>query len=225
MKILVVDDDLVLSDLVAFSLRRDGYSVLQAADGVTALKLWREHNPDLCIFDVNLPKSVPHWDGFRLCQTIRQESNVPILLLTVRGDENDIVQGLEFGADDYVVKPFSPRQLLARVQSLLRRARQYLPVITQNLSNFDPVRREVISQSGQRVQLTILEARLFEILLRNIGFVLTNEYILDRVWGTSGGSREMLRQLVHRLRVKIENEPFLLETIAGMGYCLKKQDE
>jgi DNA-binding response OmpR family regulator len=112
-----VDDDLVLADLVAFTLRREGFSVIQALDGESALQQWQVAQPDLIVLDVNLPKSVPHWDGFRLCQHIRQQSTVPIILLTVRSAENDIVQGLTLGADDYIVKPFSPRQLVARYSS------------------------------------------------------------------------------------------------------------
>jgi DNA-binding response OmpR family regulator len=118
MKALVVDDDRVLADLVAFTLRREGFEVTQAYDGQAALDRWVEVEPDLLILDVNLPKV----DGFTVCRRVREQADTPIILLTVRGEEDDIVRGLSLGADDYISKPFSPRQLVARAQAILRRA-------------------------------------------------------------------------------------------------------
>ena len=121
MKVLVVDDDRTLSDLVAFTLRREGYETIQAFDGDAALNRWQADNPDIIILDVNLPKR----DGFAVCRAIRQaEDDIPIIMLTVRDEEEDFVKGLGLGADDYVYKPFSPRQLVARVQAIMRRARK-----------------------------------------------------------------------------------------------------
>src|SRR5215211_4120281 len=122
MKVLVVDDDRVLADLVSFTLRRSGYEVLIAGDARTAIERWAEDQPDLIILDVNLPGTAELQDGFAICRRIRSESDVPIILLTVRGEEKDIVYGLEAGADDYILKPFSPRQLVARIQAVLRRS-------------------------------------------------------------------------------------------------------
>jgi len=118
MKVLIVDDDRALADVVAFTLRREGFQIVQAYDGEAALQRWNEELPDLVVLDVNLPRL----DGFAVCQRIREQSDTPILLLTVRGDEDDVVHGLGLGADDYVTKPFSPRQLVARAQAVLRRA-------------------------------------------------------------------------------------------------------
>ena len=120
MKALVVDDDLVLADVLAFTLRREGFEVLLAYDGVMALERWEQEQPDIVVLDVNLPRR----NGFEVCREIRQQGSTPIILLTVRGEEDDIVKGLQIGADDYIVKPFSPRQLVARVNAILRRATQ-----------------------------------------------------------------------------------------------------
>ena len=116
MKALVVDDDRVLADVLAFTLRREGFDVIQAYDGSAALQRWSEAQPDLIVLDVNLPKI----DGFTVCRRIREQTDTPILLLTVRGEEDDIVRGLDLGADDYIVKPFSPRQLVARAKAIMR---------------------------------------------------------------------------------------------------------
>ena len=118
MKILVVDDDRVLADVVAFTLRREGFDVIQAYDGSAGFQRWADEQPDLLILDVNMPKI----DGFEVCRRIRAQADTPIILLTVRGEDDDIVGGLDIGADDYIVKPFSPRQLAARVKAILRRA-------------------------------------------------------------------------------------------------------
>ena len=122
MKALVVDDDIVLADLVAFTLRKEGFQVIQAQDGSSALQRWADEKPDIVILDVNLPKTAPLADGFSVLQRIREKADTPIIMLTVRGEEDDIVKGLSMGADDYIVKPFSPRQFIARVQTVLRRS-------------------------------------------------------------------------------------------------------
>ena len=119
MKALIVDDDLALADVVAFTMRRAGYDVILAHDGQAALDLWRREEPDLILLDLNLPKM----DGLKVCQHIRREADTPVIILSVRGEEDDVVRGLELGADDYVVKPFSPRALIARAEAVLRRAK------------------------------------------------------------------------------------------------------
>jgi DNA-binding response OmpR family regulator len=118
MKALIVDDDRVLADVVAFALRREGFQVIQAYDGAAELERWAEDGPDIVILDINLPKI----DGFTVCQRIRREADTPIIMLTVRSEDSDVVHGLEIGADDFISKPFSPRQLVARAQAVLRRA-------------------------------------------------------------------------------------------------------
>ncbi len=144
MKVLIVDDDRVLSDVLAFTLRREGFDILQAYNGNTALLCWENERPDLIVLDVNLPVI----DGFTVCEQIRSQAETPIILLTVRGEEDDIVKGLKIGADDYIVKPFSPRQLVARAQAVLRRTRQ--PVQSQTLALKDLQLNSVHARSHHR---------------------------------------------------------------------------
>lgn len=222
MKALVVDDDRVIADLVAFTLRREGFEVSQAYDGAAALQRWQADRPDVIVLDVNLPGR----DGFAVCQTIRQQQDhTPIIMLTVRGDEDDVVRGLQLGADDYIHKPFSPRQLVARVEAVLRRAgTDMIPAVRQvSIFRLDTSRREVRIAQGMPVALTPLEMRLLDYLLLNAGHILTNEALIAQVWGAEGGSREMLRQLIRRLRSKIEPnpaDPIYIETVPGLGYGL-----
>lgn len=226
MKALVVDDDRVLADLVAFTLRREGYQVVQAFDGPTALQRWQDEQPDVIILDVNLPKTVPPLDGFTISQRIREQSDTPIILLTVRGEEDDIVKGLKLGADDYMLKPFSPRQLVARIEAVLRRVGKTPAPTIRQLPGliFDPGRRTVQINDGAPVSLTALETRLLDVLTLNAGQILPNEAIISYVWGLEGADRDMLRQLVRRLRGKIELDtanPRFIETVAGLGYGFK----
>jgi len=226
-KVLIVDDDRVLADVLAFTMRRAGFQIIQAFDGEAGLQRWSEDRPDLIVLDVNLPKL----DGFAVCQRIREQANTPILLLTVRDEEDDIVRGLELGADDYITKPFSPRQLVARAQAVLRRAgKMPTPAIRQvGELILDPSRREVRLGQGDAISLTPLESRLLDYLMLNAGHVLTTEAIIEHVWGPEGGDRDMLRQLVHRLRGKIAqayqsgDDPTradCIETVPGLGYGL-----
>lgn len=230
MKALVVDDDRVLADLVGFTLRREGFQVVQAHDGETALQRWADEQPDIVLLDVNLPKTVPIMDGFTVCRKIREKSDVPIILLTVREDEDDIVYGLQVGADDYVLKPFSPRQLVARVQAVLRRAARGPVTGVQQVGalRLDMDRREVSVAGGPPASLTALECRLMEYMLLNAGHILPISDLITHVWGPGGGDRDMLRQLVRRLRTKIEPDPAqptYIETIPGRGYGLRKVEE
>jgi DNA-binding response OmpR family regulator len=219
MKVLVVDDDRVLADVVAFTLRREGFQVVQAHDGEAALQCWSDEQPDLLVLDVNLPKI----DGFTVCRRIRQQADTPILLLTVRNEEDDIVHGLGLGADDYITKPFSPRQLVARAQAILRRAgKMAAPAIRQvGQVTLDPGRREIRLGQAEPMVLTPLESRLIDYLMLNAGHIITAEAIIEHVWGAEGGDRDMLRQLVRRLRSKIEPDPanpIYIETVPGLGY-------
>ena len=230
MKALVVDDDRTLADVVAFTLRREGFQVIQAHDGEAALKRWAEEQPDLIVLDVNLPQL----DGFAVCRRIRQQADTPILLLTVRDEDDDIVHGLALGADDYITKPFSPRQLVARAQAVLRRAGKRPATAIRQVGELtlDHSRRELRIGQGETISLTRLESRLLDYLMLNAGHVLTAEAIIDHVWAPEGGDRDMLRQLVRRLRSKITQAcgvctgtpdatplPYI-ETIPGLGYGL-----
>ena len=226
---LVVEDDRVLADLIAFTLRREEFQVVLAYDGGTALQRWRENQPDIIVLDLNLPKI----DGFTVCKQIRAVDDTPIIMLTVRDEEDDIVRGLELGADDYILKPFSPRQLVARIQSVLRRAGKSPTTAVYHAGQLalDSNRRELRVGPDTTVRLTSLENRLLRALLINAGHILTHEEIIDQVWGAEGGDRDMLRQLVRRLRRKIEHDPTQptphpqhgiarIENVPGRGYGL-----
>lgn len=226
MKALVVDDDRVLADLVAFTLRREGFEVIQAQDGETAWERWLFEKPDIVILDVNLPKKVPAMDGFAILRKIREKADTPVILLTVRGEEDDIVQGLKLGADDYVVKPFSPRQFVARIEAVLRRSgRNSHPEQIQAGDLFlDTDRREVRLKDGRIVNLTALETRLLGYMMLHADHILTMQDLTGYVWGPGGGDRDMLRQLVRRVRTKIEpdpSNPAYIETVPGKGYGLR----
>jgi len=222
MKVLIVDDDLVLADVVSFTLRRAGFEVVLAHDGQAALERWQAESPDLIVLDLNLPKL----DGLAVCKQVRAQSATPIIILSVRDEEDDVVRGLELGADDYIIKPFSPRQLVARANALLRRAgipsTPAGPLSVGDLT-LDASRSQVLRDGEPLAQLTRLECRLLEMLLRNSGQVLPFDTLIDHIWGPEGGDQGMLKQLVYRLRRKIEpdpSQPIYLETVAGVGYTV-----
>ena len=225
MKVLIVDDDRTLADLLGFTFRRAGFEPLLAFDGLSAIELLSEHSPDILILDVNLPGTPTLKNGFDICREIRKSSSVPIILLTVRDEEEDIVHGLNIGADDYILKPFSPRQLVARVQAVLRRTgsesmTEEAPYYYMDMQ-FDPSKREFSRQGGEPQSLTRLESRLLSYLMLNQGQILPANNIIAHVWGEGGASDDMLRQLVHRLRIKIESDPdnpSLVHNIPGLGY-------
>lgn len=230
MKALVVDDDRVLSDLLAFALRKEGFHVIQAYDGQSALERWEEDQPDIIILDVNLPRVVPALDGFKICALIREVSNTPIILLTVRNEEDDIVHGLKMGADDYVLKPFSPRQLIARVHAVLRRTGKTLtPALYEfNDAYFDPGSREVKFSGGSPIILTPLESRLLESLSLREGHYVPFDELITQVWGYGQATRDMLRQVVRRLRNKVEQgpePPIVIANLQGMGYGLFRSQQ
>jgi len=220
-KILVVDDDADLLSLIAFALNQAGYSVVRATDAPAALRVFEAEAPDLAILDINLPTG----SGFEVCREIRRRSRVPVMMLTVRGEEADLVRALEIGADDYLTKPFSPRTLLARIKALLRRAGMETggPMTAGPLS-LDLEGLALRIGAAPPVRLTKLEARLLQILMANAGHVVGTKRLLLHVWGRRGsGDRQLLKQLVHRLRQKVEPdpaEPSYLLTEPGAGYRL-----
>jgi DNA-binding response OmpR family regulator len=225
-KILVVDDDLELSSLIGYALRQAGYMVIEAGDGVAALEAFERESPALVILDVNLPRL----SGLEVCRRIRAASRTPVMMLTVKNAEEDQVQALDLGADDYLTKPFSPRTLLARVRALLRRAGEEKPMpLAAGAFTLDLELQSVAVRGGDPVRLTRLELRLLQILLANAGHTLPAERLLSHVWGSRGsGDRQLLKQLVHRLRQKIEaeaTEPRYLVTVSGVGYALRPEGE
>jgi DNA-binding response OmpR family regulator len=226
LKILIVDDDADLRGLVAYALRQAGYLVIEAADGAAALDAYEREEPALVILDVNLPRL----SGFEVCRQIRRRApapgGTPVMMLTVRGAEEDLVQGLDLGADDYLTKPFSPRALLARVRALLRRAAidKPAPLVAGDLA-LDLELQAVAVAGAPAVRLTNLELRLLQLLFANAGHTLPAERLLSHVWGLRGsGDRQLLKQLVHRLRQKLEADaahPRYLVTVPGIGYELR----
>ncbi len=221
MKILIADDDRDLLSLIAFTLTQAGYLVVKASDGQVALRAFETELPDLVVLDINMPGA----SGFAVCEAIRAKSRVPIMMLTVRGEEEDLVRALELGADDYLTKPFSPRTLLARLKALLRRAggESTAPLAAGRVA-LDLEEHTVTISKGVPVRLTKLELRLLQMLLTNAGRSVHSDRLLVQVWGhRNSGDRQLLKQLVHRLRQKIEvnpANPALLQTAAGAGYKL-----
>jgi len=222
MKILIVDDDPDLLALVGFALSQAGFVVVKAADVPAALKVFHAEAPDLALLDINLPGG----SGFDICEAIRRHSRIPVMMLTARGEEEDLVRALDLGADDYLTKPFSPRTLLARVRALLRRAGlETGGAMSAGRLQLDLEELVLRVGAAPPVKLTKLETRLLQILLANAGHVVGTERLLTHVWGHRGsGDRQLLKQLVHRLRHKIEAdpaEPLVLKTAAGAGYRLE----
>ena len=222
MKLLVADDDPDLLDLVAYALGQTGYLVVKAADGTAALAAFEAEAPDMVILDINMPGMT----GFEVCSAIRSRSTVPVMMLTARGEEQDLVRALDLGADDYLTKPFSPRTLLARVKALLRRARleKSAEPMSAGRVKLDADDSTVRIGSGQPIALTKLELRLMQALLAQAGRAVHSDRLLILVWGHRGaGDRQLLKQLVHRLRHKIEANPGvpqILQTAAVSGYKL-----
>lgn len=219
MKILLVDDDPDLVAVTAFALQQAGYLVVKAADGTQALKVFEHEDPDLVVLDINMPRM----NGFELVRKLRERTEVPVLVLTVRDEEEDVVRMLSLGADDYLTKPFSPRVLVARIKALLRRA----GIEAEGRISCGPLTLELdsLTLSGLAsgpVRLTRLELRLLQLLFAHSGHTVPTERILVHVWGhRAGGNRQLLKQLVHRLRQKIEenaSEPRLLRTVPNAGY-------
>lgn len=220
-RILVVEDEESFSDALSFMLRREGYEVVIATDGHEALQQFDRHGPDLILLDLMLP-GIP---GTEVCRQIRVSSQVPIIMLTAKDGEVDKVVGLELGADDYVTKPFSSRELLARVRAVLRRhgePEELLPVVVESGPVRMDVDRHVVTVRGDVVSMPLKEFDLLELLVRNSGRVLTRAQLIDRVWGADYvGDTKTLDVHVKRLRAKIEIDPanpVHITTVRGLGY-------
>jgi DNA-binding response OmpR family regulator len=220
-KVLVVEDDLALSDVLAFTLRHAGFEAVTAHDGLAGIAAWQAEKPDLIVLDLNLPGL----DGLAVCRRIRAEAQTPIVMLTVRSGENEVVRGLELGADDFIVKPFSPRELVARIRAVARRTGQVADsgVLEVGELALDRTRNEVTRSGEEPIRLTPLETGLLAAFMLHPGRVLSSEALITAVWGIEGGDRTMLKQLVYRLRAKIEPDPArprYVETVPGVGYGL-----
>jgi two-component system alkaline phosphatase synthesis response regulator PhoP len=224
--ILVVDDEPKIVKLAQDYLEKSGYRVASAGDGKTALATFRHQKPDLVVLDLNLPGM----DGLDVCRAIRRDSDVPIIMLTARVDEVDRLIGLELGADDYITKPFSPRELVARVKAVLRRLRGSIqhPAVVRAADVQLDVRSRSASRHGQVLQLTRIEFELLAILAQHPGQTFTREQLLDRIHGDAayGGYDRSIDAHVRNLRRKLEpnpDDPRYILTVYGVGYKFSEE--
>jgi len=230
-KVLVIEDDPTMIDVLRYNLKREGYEVRTASDGAQGLEAVRSEKPDLVILDVMLPKM----DGYEVCRILRKETTVPILMLTARIEETDRVVGLELGADDYVTKPFSMRELMARIRAMLRRSEMAKQEATQVVETgqvsmkvgdleIDTARHKVFRE-GVTIELSRMEFALLEFLSRNQGQVFSRDHLLEKVWGYDfSGDTRTVDVHVSWLRRKIEADPAHprhLLTVRGVGYTLE----
>jgi two-component system response regulator RegX3 len=220
-RVLVIEDEESFRDALKFMLSREGFDVTLASNGAEGMKLFDSMNPDLVLLDLMLPEV----SGTEVCKYIRSKSNTPVIMLTAKDTEIDKVVGLELGADDYVTKPFSTRELLARIKAVLRRGGE-IEVDMGGAVEVGPIRmdveRHVLSVNGEAVSMPLKEFELLEFLMRNSGRVLTRGQLMDRVWGSDYvGDGKTLDVHVKRIRSKIEPDPanpVYLTTVRGLGY-------
>jgi len=220
-KVLVVEDEMNLREPLVIQLQREGYQTIEAEDGIRAVALFESEQPDLILLDLMLPGK----SGSEVCRAIRATSNVPIIMLTAKDTEIDKVVGLEIGADDYITKPYSTRELLARMKAVLRRTVEPA-VVAGNLIEAGPVsmdlERHQVFVHGEKVAMPLKEFELLELLLENVNRVLTRGQIIDRVWGSNYfGDTKTLDVHIKRIRSKIEDDPARpvhLLTVRGLGY-------
>ena len=217
-KLLLVEDDQTLRETLAYNLAREGYEVVQAGDGVAALDLARQQRPDLTLLDIMLPGL----DGLTVCRTLRHETNILIVLLTARSGEVDRIVGLDSGADDYIVKPFSLGELLARLRAVLRRGRSDSAIRLQSGDLVLDLLAHRAYRGDVGLNLTPKEFDLLAELIRHKGAVLTRELLVERVWGFDfGGDTRTVDVHIRGLREKIETDPAdpqRIQTVRGLGY-------
>lgn len=222
--VLVVEDEVNLREPLVYLLQKEGYDVIEAEDGNTAVSLFQTHKPEILLLDLMLPGL----SGNEVCRQIRASSDVPIIMLTAKDAEIDKVVGLELGADDYVTKPYSTRELLARMKAVLRRGREVTQP-EQGVLRAGPIlmdlERHTVTVDGSTIQMPLKEFELLELLMENVNRVLTRGQIIDRVWGSNYfGDTKTLDVHVKRIRSKIEEDPSrpkLLQTVRGLGYKLE----
>ena len=225
-RILVVEDEETLSEAIAFLLGKEGFEVSVATSGPDAIAKFDKSGADLILLDLMLPGL----SGTEVCRQIRAKSAVPIIMLTAKDSEIDKVVGLEIGADDYVTKPYSSRELIARIRAVLRRGELHDSADEGTTLEVGPVRmdtdRHVISVNGEVVSIPLKEFELLEFLMRNAGRVLTRMQLIDRVWGSDYvGDTKTLDVHIKRLRAKIEKDPAnpeFIQTVRGMGYKMER---
>lgn len=224
-RVLVADDDMNITDVCRRYLEREGYLVMTARDGLEALELWRSQTPNLIVLDLMMP----HKDGWQVCNEIRQTEDIPIIMLTARGEEQDRLMGLTMGADDYLTKPFSPRELVLRVRAILRRMRhiQASPgTATEHTIKYEglliDVAKRKVEISGQAIDLTVTEFEMLYLLASHPDQVFSRNQILSKIWDFSyEGDTTTVTVHIRRLREKIEqipSNPKYLKTVWGIGY-------
>lgn len=224
LKILIADDDSDLLDILAYLLRREGFTVVTARDGREALGRVAAEDPDLVVLDVRMPEV----DGFEVCRTLRQESSIPIIMLTSRDDDEDIVYGLDMGADDYVTKPYSPRELIARIKALARRSgnrTERRDHLSAGPFQIDPEHMEV-RRNGEPIRLTRVQFELLRFMIANRGQVLPTETLMQNVWGYSAADAGLVKTHIFHLRKRIEEDPSHprhLVTVPGVGYLFQPE--
>jgi DNA-binding response OmpR family regulator len=228
-KILVVDDEPSIVKSIQYSLEKEGYQVVTASDGQQALEVARREKPNLVVLDVMLPSL----DGYEVCRQLRQEMPIPVIMLTAKGEEIDKVVGLEIGADEYVTKPFSLRELLARVKALLRLVNRYNEQKQQQPDKIEigdliiDLTRHEVTLGGKVLTLTLKEYELLKLLALNANKVLSREYLIEQVWGYDfTGEGRTVDVHIHWLREKIEedpNHPMRIQTVRGVGYRFERR--
>lgn len=224
-RILVVEDEETLAEAISFLLSKEGFEVEIAETGPAAIAAFEKSGADLILLDLMLPGL----SGTEVCRQIRAKSSVPIIMLTAKDSEIDKVVGLEIGADDYVTKPYSSRELIARIRAVLRRGELADSDLVEGVLSAGPIRldsdRHVISVNGEAIALPLKEFELLEFMMRNSGRVLTRMQLIDRVWGSDYvGDTKTLDVHIKRLRAKVEKDPAnpeLIQTVRGMGYKLE----
>ena len=228
MAVLLVDDDRDLVDVLTYIFRREGYETVSAYDGTQGWERFQQEKPELVVLDANMPGM----DGMEVCRLIRERSATPVIMLTARTDEGDVVNALGLGADDYITKPFSPKNLMARVKAVLRRAQAFggeAADQSEMLTVGDLVldlRTHTLRRAGEEIRLTPTEFKILHYLMQNRGRVLTNSNIVEHVWGFSGaGNEDLVKVHVHRVRQKLERDPQnpdYIRTVPGVGYLIKE---
>lgn len=221
-KILIVDDEEHIVELIKFNLENNGYKVIFANNGNDAIKLAKSEIPQLVLLDL----MIPGIDGYDVCREIRRDSStstIPVIMITAKSEEIDKILGLELGADDYITKPFSIREMVARVKAILRRAKTQYPDDTYTIGdiNIDFQKHEII-KNNKKIELTLKEFELLQILIKNKGRVMTRDFLLDKVWGYEYmGETRTVDVHIRHLRQKVEDDdknPKYIETIRGIGY-------
>jgi len=227
-KVLIVDDEVNIRELISYNLKSNGYTTIGADNGISALKIVTEEKPSLVLLDLMLPGM----DGFEVCKEIRKNNEIsatPIIMISAKGDEFDKVLGLELGADDYLTKPFSVRELLARVKAVLRRTTLMTVDTSLTFQNIKvDFEKHEVTKKGEKIDLTLKEFELLETLIKNKGRVMTRDFLLDKIWGYEYiGETRTVDVHIRHLRQKVEDDdkaPKFIETIRGVGYRFNMEE-